>query len=107
LMAVVAKALPRLLWAVVAYALLLQSVAAADSPSEYQVKAVFLFNFSQFVDWPAQAFTSPTEPFVIGILGTDPFGSHLDETVRGERIAGPPILVRRFTKVDEIADCHI
>ena len=107
LMAVVARALPRLWWAVAACALLLQGADAADSPSEYQVKAVFLFNFSQFVDWPPQAFTSPTEPFVIGILGTDPFGARLDEAVRGERIAERPIIVRRFTKVDEIADCQI
>jgi YfiR/HmsC-like len=107
LMAVMARALPRLLWAVAAYALLWQGAEAADSPSEYQVKAVFLFNFSHFVDWPPQAFTSPTEPFVIGILGTDPFGSRLDETVHGERIEGRPIIVRRFTKVEEIADCQI
>src|SRR5262249_26619238 len=46
--------------------LLLGSVAiAATSPSEYQVKAVFLFNFTQFVDWPAQTFTDPQTPFVI------------------------------------------
>jgi hypothetical protein len=106
-MAVMPRALPRLLWAVAACALLWQGADAADSPSEYQVKAVFLFNFSQFVDWPPQAFTSPTEPFVIGILGTDPFGARLDEAVRGERIAERPIIVRRFTKVDEIADCQI
>jgi hypothetical protein len=99
--------LPRLLWAVAACALLLQGAAAADSPSEYQVKAVFLFNFSHFVDWPSQAFTSPAAPFVIGILGADPFGSRLDEAVRGEHIDGRPIVVRRFSKMEEIGDCQI
>jgi hypothetical protein len=106
-MAVVAGALPRLLWAALAYVLLLQGVDAAEAPSEYQVKAVFLFNFSHFVDWPAQTFTSPSDPFVIGILGIDHFGSHLDETVRGERIDGRPIIVRRYAKLDDIADCQI
>lgn len=49
---------------------------------EYQVKAVFLFNFAQFVTWPSQPADAP---LVIGILGDDPFGSYLDETVRGEK----------------------
>src|SRR4051794_16733239 len=51
---------------------------------EYQVKAVFLFNFAQFVSWPL---SQPADaPFVIGIVGDDPFGSYLDETVRGEKV---------------------
>src|SRR6185295_17077931 len=69
--------------------LLLVSVAiAAPAPSEYQVKAVFLFNFTQFVDWPAQSFADARAPFVIGVLGRDPFGSALDEAVRGETVNG-------------------
>ncbi len=47
---------------------------AAAAPAEYQVKAVFLFNFSQFMEWPPDAFPTPDTPFVIGVLGADPFG---------------------------------
>lgn len=36
-----------------------------------RVKAVFLYNFTQFVEWPAAAFPSAEAPFVIGILGPD------------------------------------
>jgi hypothetical protein len=81
--------------------------AAADAPTEYQVKAVFVFNFSHFVEWPSQAFTAPDEPFVIGILGDDPFGSRLDEAVRGEVINSHPLVVHRFHDVDEIANCQL
>src|SRR5688572_23920333 len=47
---------------------------AAPAPplTEYQVKAAYLFNFGQFVEWPAAAYSSPTAPFVIGIVGEDP-----------------------------------
>ena len=90
-----------------AVALLLQATAAAEIASEYQVKAVFVFNFSHFVDWPAQSFTTPNEPFVIGVLGGDPFGAHLDDAVRGERVTEHPLIVRRFRSVDEIQDCQI
>lgn len=74
---------------------------------EYQVKAVFLFNFSQFVDWPSGAFPDAGSPLVIGILGDDPFGHYLDDAVRGERVNNRPMLVRRFARVGDIGVCHI
>jgi hypothetical protein len=79
----------------------------AAGPTEYEVKAVFLFNFTQFVDWPASAFASPTSPLVIGVLGEDPFGQTLDEAVAGETVNGRPLAVRRYHAIDEIEDCHI
>ena len=82
------------------------SAQSAPSP-EYQLKAVFLFNFAQFVEWPDAAFGAPTEPLVIGVLGQDPFGAYLDETVQGETINHRPLAVRRFRGVDEITTCHI
>ena len=88
-------------------ALCLRGARGAEAPTEYQVKAVFVYNFSRFVEWPPQTFTTPNEPFVIGILGSDPFGTRLDEAVRGEQIDQHPLLVRRFRSVDEIGDCRI
>lgn len=76
-------------------------------PREYQVKAVFLYNFTQFVEWPAEAFPAPDSPLVIGVLGKDPFRNFLDETVNGEIINGHPLVVQRFNKVEEIGTCHI
>jgi hypothetical protein len=75
--------------------------------SEYQIKAVFLFNFAQFVDWPNEAFQSAQSPLVIGILGDDPFGSYLDQAVRGERVKNRPMVVRRYSRVADVTDCHI
>jgi len=80
---------------------------AASAPTEYQVKAVFLFNFSQFVDWPAAAFSDAQSPLVIGVLGNDPFGGVLDEIVRGETVNGRPLAVRRYRSIGEIETCHI
>jgi hypothetical protein len=79
----------------------------AAPPTEYQVKAAYLFNFGQFVEWPATAYASPTSPFVIGIVGEDPFGKVIDEIVRGESLAGHPLVVRRFKTAEEIAACNI
>jgi hypothetical protein len=83
------------------------SAGAAEPPLEYQVKAVFLFNFAQFVEWPRAAFADPVEPLVIGVLGSDPFGQFLDQTVQDERVNGHPIVVQRFANLRELQRCHI
>jgi hypothetical protein len=71
------------------------------------VKAAFLFNFSQFVDWPAAAFADDRSPLVIGVLGSDPFGATLDEIVRDETVNGRPLTVRRYQSPDQLDSCHI
>jgi hypothetical protein len=81
--------------------------APAEPAREYQVKAVFLFNFAQFVEWPPAAFPDPQAPLVIGVLGQDPFGAFLDETVRDEMIGRRPLVVRRYRRAEEIDHCHI
>jgi len=83
------------------------AAAAGAQPTEYQVKAVFVYNFSRFVAWPASTFTSANQPFVIGILGDDPFGAHLDEAVHGEQVDSHPLVVRHFTDVAHIGPCQI
>ncbi len=79
----------------------------AAAPSEYQLKAVFLFNFSRFVEWPSSAFAGPTAPFVVGVFGHDPFGADLDEVVKGETVNGRPLVVRRVGSAAEAAQCQI
>ena len=74
---------------------------------EGAVKAVFLFNFAQFVEWPPEAFPSPTSPMVIGVLGDDPFGPLLDEAVNREVVKHHELVVQRFRRVEEIRTCHI
>lgn len=81
--------------------------AETAPPAEYQLKAVFLFNFAQFVEWPARAFRDAEAPLVIGVLGDDPFGPYLDELVSDEKVGRRPLQVLRFKRVDEVGACHI
>jgi hypothetical protein len=94
----------------VAFALLFSSgphLSAQPVSKEYQIKAAFLYNFSQFVDWPAGAFPNAQAPLIIGVIGEDPFGSYLDEIVRGEKVNNHPLVVQRFHRVNEIKTCHV
>jgi hypothetical protein len=74
---------------------------------EYPLKAVFLLNLAQFTDWPTNAFAAPDSPLVIGILGDDPFGTLLDEAVRGETVNGRAFALERYHRVQDINICHI
>lgn len=74
---------------------------------EYEVKAAFLFNFAKFVEWPPNAFPDANTPLVIGVLGQDPFGSCLDDTVRGEHANSRQLVVQRYRTPGEIKSCHV
>lgn len=75
---------------------------------EAQLKAVFLYNFTQFVEWPAESFSSTESPFVIGVLGKNTFGTYLDEVIEGETVAGRPIVIKYYeSALPEIGECQI
>ncbi len=86
---------------------LVQGDAVTAPAPEYQLKAVFLFHFAQFVQWPAEALPDSAGPLVIGVFGEDPFGPYLDDAVRGETVQGHPLVVQRYRTVQEIGTCHI
>jgi uncharacterized protein DUF4154 len=81
--------------------------ARAQSPTEYQVKAVFLYNFAKFVDWPQPVGNASLDPFVIGVLGDDPFGNVLDQALLGKSVNGRPLRVRRFKRAEDAKACQI
>jgi len=97
-----------LLFAVVALLLCGSRVSAQGSgPTEYQLKAAFLFNFAKFVDWPPDSFASPQAPFLICIVGNDPFGGAIDSTLRGQSIRGRAVAVQRVQDVSQLRHCQM
>jgi hypothetical protein len=74
---------------------------------EYEVKAAFLYNFMQFVEWPETAFAAAEAPVCIGVLGDDPFGSALEEIVRGETVGDRPLVVHRSREVTDLIECQV
>jgi hypothetical protein len=75
--------------------------------NEYQVKAAFLYTFAKFVEWPPQAFSSPSAAMTICVLGEDPFGSFLDDAVKGKTVDGRPLVVYRLTDLPTGHECKI
>lgn len=94
--------------AVVALSALLPApLHALPTQSEYALKSAFLYNFCRFIDWPDSAFASPNDPFVIGIAGDDPFGSLLNEAIKGKRYRNRPIRIDHFRGPGDIKRCHL
>ena len=81
--------------------------AAAPVADEYPVKAAFLFNFAKFVEWPADAFKGPEDPFAICVLGQNPFGSALEDVVRNKTVANRAFVVRDVSNAQQASKCHI
>jgi hypothetical protein len=74
---------------------------------EYPLKALFLYNFGGYIEWPADSFASPEAPFVIGVLGSAPIEATLREISAAKKIAGRTIVVKHFATAKEVRGCHI
>lgn len=84
-------------------------VASAESPAPtmHQVQAAFLFNFAKFVTWPDDAFQRSENSLIIGVLGEDPFGAVLEETIRDKTVMGKKLAVKRFVRIQDAVNSHI
>ena len=80
--------------------------AQQPTPTEYEVKAAYLYNFGKFVGWPAKV-TAASELFSICVLGEDPFGASFDATIASESINGKKVVVKRITKPQDAVSCRI
>lgn len=83
----------------------LSSSAQQSKPEEYQVKAVYLYNFGRFVEWPAVSSTD--EAFTICVLGHDPFGPVLDATLSGEAVGDLKLVAKRIPTLRDVTSCRI
>lgn len=83
------------------------SIADSTISKEYKVKAAFIYNFAKFVEWPAQKLADNTAPIVIGVLGPNPFGDELENTLKGRPINGRTVIVRQFDNLEAAKAAHL
>jgi hypothetical protein len=94
-------------WLYLSAACILASAAAAPIPQEYQVKAALIFNLAKFVEWPANALPEMSPRMALCLLGEDPFGAELEQTVAGKLVNGKELVIRRFRAMQDLSGCHI
>jgi hypothetical protein len=78
--------------------------ADTPRPTEYEVKAAFLYNFTKFVDWPAEKLES--DSLVIGVYGENPFEDFLGQATRDKRVRGRHVVVRECEDIEQATSCH-
>ena len=83
------------------------AVAEDESMSEYQIKALFLLNFTKYVGWPADSFAGGGAPVIIGIYGEDRFGDALKKAVEGKSVSGRRIIIQTIATYDAMGKCNI
>src|SRR5215470_12681842 len=93
--------------AVLLSGLVMTNHSGAQALSEYQIKAAFLFNFAKFIEWPSTAFPDPAAPLILGIVGQDPFGPDLEQTVMGKTVNNRPLVIKRFPNRQTMEPCPI
>ena len=76
--------------------------ARADDPTEYRLKAAFLYNFALFTEWPAEVGGTLN----LCILGPDPFGTEIDG-LQGKAVGGRSIAVQRRAVGESLSGCQI
>lgn len=101
-------AFPRLLFVPLCLMLAFGPRAArAQEPNEYQVKAAFLYNFTKFVDWPEDPQDDNQKPFLVCVIGDDPFGASLDQFLADKSLLGHRLKVQRLGKAEWAKTCEI
>ena len=80
---------------------------AVQNPTEYQVKAAFLYNFTRFIEWPSNVFPDPAEPILVGILGSNPFGDELERIFKSNTAGGRKMIVKRADELQDLRTCQI
>lgn len=99
---------PRLIAICVALACAAMPAPAQERTlDEYQIKALFIFNLVQFVEWPAGAHQTPDSPIRIGILGDNPFSGTLVAATKNEKVNGRALSVEQITEPTALSDCHV
>lgn len=87
--------------------LLIRANCGAQSATEYQVKAAYLFNFLKFVEWPEAAPGETQSKWVIGIVGSSPIGEELTKLVESKSVLGRELQVKTFQSTESLRGCNI
>jgi hypothetical protein len=75
-----------------------------EKKGEYNLKAAFIYNFTKYIEWKAGTGESD---FIIGIIGSSPINTPLDEIVKTEMVNDKKITLKQFASPSDISFCHI
>jgi hypothetical protein len=83
------------------------AISQKEERGEYTVKLAFLYNFTKFIEWPPDAYSDPSAPLMICVVGHDPFSEALEGELRTRSVGAHPVDVRTMRTNDKLSMCQI
>jgi hypothetical protein len=78
-----------------------------DASLERKVKAAFLANFAQFIEWSENNIPAKEGPVIIGVIGDDSFADVVEEAAAHKTVNGMSLKVKKYKTVEEAGESHI
>ena len=92
---------------VLAFGSLAAAAARPEAQAEHRVKAAFVYKFGGYVEWPDDAFATPSSPLVIGVVGADALADALERMSAGRFVGGRPVQVRKLAHGAPLFGLHV
>lgn len=73
---------------------------------EQETKALYIFNFTRFIEWPDETFREPASPVIIGVIGDPNIYKHVETVIKKEKISHRPIIIQHYVSPEQIKSCH-
>ncbi len=81
----------------------LNTHAADKKPTDYRIKAAFIYNFLKFIEWPANLHECS---LTLCIFGDDPFGNNI-KILEGKHFGDKEILVKYISSIQDVKEGDI
>lgn len=72
-----------------------------------KIKAVYIYKFISYVEWPPTAFANPNAPLVVAVVGADPVNPILQKIAKKKKAGTRPMVFRTISKAAQAKGCHI
>lgn len=72
--------------------------------NEYEIKAAYLLNFTNFVEWPGLSGANPS--IHVCLLGSDPLSGSLSRMIDQRTSRDRPLLFRRIARKEGVSDAR-
>jgi len=78
-----------------------------ENVEEYRLKAELMERFTRFIEWPDEKKSLSGPTFVIGIMGKNPFGTHIESTYKNLKIKGKTPQILEVQDMNSIGSCNV
>lgn len=77
---------------------------AQTEKQEANLKAVFIYNFTRYIEWEER---NDENNFIIGVIGPSPIIDPLTQIAKTNTVNNKKIIIRSFSKPEEIGECQL